>query len=215
MTCDKKETSWKFVCHLYIAPNLNRCLFEKHRRVPCHQLFFVAKRQWRALRPFVCSKDGVGYSLHEHKINHKIYKEYIDIIRLYWSNKNIKLVDLFANAKCTAFNKHQDCNAHVDKISVDYTLTQHNWDIKGKCMTIIVFWNIMRRFIEKRERNCEKTRQTISIIATCFLHIIAQCFACNQKICLTNWKSKMPILIHSSFVYSQYHICLYWRFLFK
>ena len=43
MTCDKKETSWKFVCQFYIAPNLNRCLFEKHRRVPCHQLFFVAK----------------------------------------------------------------------------------------------------------------------------------------------------------------------------
>ena len=40
-------------------------------------LLLNAKRQWRALRPFVCSNDGVGYSPHEHKINHKIYKEYM------------------------------------------------------------------------------------------------------------------------------------------
>ena len=47
-------------------------------------LLLNAKRQWRALRPFVCSNDGVGYSPHEHKINHKIYKEYM-------STKNAKV----------------------------------------------------------------------------------------------------------------------------
>ena len=80
---------------------------------------------------------------------------------------------------------------------------------------IIVIWNILRWFIEKQKRNWEKTKQIIAIISTCFLHIIAQGFACNHKICLTNWKSKMPILTHSYFFYCQYHICLYWRFLFK
>ena len=64
-------------------------------------------------------------------------------------------------------------------------------------------------------KKLEKTKQIIVIISTCFLHIIAQGFACNHKICLTNWKSKMLILTHSYFFYSQYHICLYWRFLFK
>ena len=45
--------------------------------------------------------------------SYKLYMEYYQTQTT--NNKNIKLVDLFSKVKYTAFNKHQDCNAHVDK----------------------------------------------------------------------------------------------------